>query len=103
LHSSARIWILRARTTASQVCETLAQQAAERRPLQFLPGGKVQIKARPVVPFGAFRTPDTTGRHTVVTMFGDLDDPEVIALSVPDARRLIAILQRALDEPVSPG
>lgn len=103
LHSSARVWILRARTSAMQVCETLARDAAERRPMQFLPGGKVQIKARPVAPFAAFRTPDTTGRHTVVTVFGDLDDPEVFALSVPDARRLIAMLQRALDEPLTLG
>lgn len=103
LHSTARVWILRARTSAMQVCETLAREAAERRPVQFLPGGKVQIKARPVVPLSALRTPDITGRHTVVAMFGDLDDPEVIALSVPDAQRLIAILQRALDQPVSAG
>lgn len=102
LHSVARLWIMRNRTTAVRVCETLALREAERRPVQYLPGGKVQIKARPVVPFSSFRAPDTTGRHTVVTVFGDLDEPEVLGLTVPDARRLVTMLQRALDAPVSP-
>jgi hypothetical protein len=64
----------------------------------------MQIRASPQVPRWSFRTVGPTGRAAVIVAMADTIDgpPEELdpfALSVPDARRLITMLERALDGP----
>lgn len=108
LHSRTRGSLLAQRDQALRLHEdALARQQASRA-VQRVGDGKVRIQARTQVPRWSFLTLSAAGRRTVVVALADsadraLDDVEALALSVPDARRLVEMLQNTLDGPLTPG
>ena len=61
----------------------------------------VELRGRPVVPRWATRGTGPDGKALVMTVFGESEDQvEILGMTVPDARHLIAILERALAAPV---
>lgn len=76
------------------------RQERESQPIQALPDGRIRIAAKPMAPRWAIRFKDDGGRSQVIVTFGEREDkPEVRALSVPDARHLISMLEKALAVP----
>lgn len=100
MHSKTRRELVRLRD------HFLAEEANEHRrsresqPLQQLPSGDLRIAARRVTPRWAMRTRNDGERSAVVVTFGEHEDkPEVLALTVPDARHLISMIENALAIP----
>ena len=72
----------------------------EQRPIRNVGNGQVHIRARPITPRWALTAVAETGRATVMVTVGESDDDvEVLALSIPDARRLVSMIGTALDAP----
>jgi hypothetical protein len=100
LHSRTRALVLQYREATIRNIEAEAAKCAEAHPIKRLPDGNLRIAARTVTPRWAIRAPTESGRALVLATFGESeDDPEVLALSVSDARHLVNLLERALDSP----
>lgn len=95
LHSRARRRLIAERDAQLQVVANLRARRAERAALRPIEGG-LAITADAVVPRWALRAPEPSGRQVVVVACGDGDDPTVLGFTVPDAYRLVQMLQRAL-------
>jgi hypothetical protein len=104
LHSRTRRLLVERRDEAIKRIRADEDRRQEARPVQQLGNGQLRLRAKPVVPRNTFRTSDERGRAVVVVLFGDDVDPLesdlVLALNVPDARRLQQALSGALDGPL---
>jgi hypothetical protein len=102
LHSLRRSEIANQRDEWIQVSRKHLAAEHERRPIRPLANGQVALRAVELPPLLAVTTVAPHGRRNVVVGFGhDHDDAALFALSVPEARRLIALVERALGEPDS--
>jgi hypothetical protein len=98
LHSDSRMSVMEQRDATIRAIESDATGREEAHPIKRLADGNLSISARSVTPRWAIRSRNASGRALVLTTFGESeDDPEVLALSISDARHLIALLERALD------
>jgi hypothetical protein len=104
MHSRVRRdYVGRRRMIMDYVAEEDRRRERE-RPLRQLADGGLRIAARPVTPRWAMRSENDCEKSTVVVTFGEReDDPQVLALSVPGARHLISMLERALAVPFRRG
>jgi hypothetical protein len=101
LHSQTRASLLRRREIAIAAIEQDAVRRAEAHPLKRMADGNLLISARSVTPRWAIRAPNSAGRELVLATFGESEDePEVLALSISDARHLVALLENALGSPM---
>jgi hypothetical protein len=92
-------WIDRRDDVAQLIVDTDQRQSLQ-RPVRSIGDGQFELRARPVLPLWSWRGPSADGRAVVLVALGDgSDDYEVIGLSVPDARQLVALLHEALDAP----
>ena len=102
LHSDERTYLVKEREQLAMMIVEDERRRDEGRPIQLRRGG-VELRGRPVVPRWATRGNGPTGKAVVMTVFGDDEDHvEILAMSVPDARRLIDILEQALNLPFVP-
>jgi hypothetical protein len=104
LHSSFRAFLLDQREIVERLMVDSDERRSSRRPVQGVGDGQISFRARQVRALWAFKAPSTTGRSSVMVALGrdtDDDDYQLIGLSVPDARELMAMLQAALDAPAS--
>ncbi len=98
LHSETRRDLVQRLAVAMCAIEQDAARRIASHPLKRLENGSLSISARSVTPRWAIRAPTASGRTLVLITFGETeDDPEVLSLSVPDARHLVTLLERALD------
>ena len=100
LHSSSRIRYIEARDRYIGYAETAAAERERARPIRNVGNGQMHIRARPITPRWALTAIAETGRATVMVTVGETDDDvEVLALSIPDARRLMSMIGSALAAP----
>jgi len=96
LHSRTRRGLVKLRDQLVTAIEAALERRRADAPIKDA-GGRISVSAHLTVPRWAVRAPDGDGRHAVVVTFGnDDDDVEVVGLSVPDAHRLVHMLQQAL-------
>jgi hypothetical protein len=100
LHSVFRKYLVDRRDDFAQLIVDTDQRQSLQRPVRSIGDGQFELRARPVLPLWSWRGPSADGRAVVLVALGDgSDDYEVIGLSVPDARQLVALLHEALDAP----
>jgi hypothetical protein len=100
LHSATRRDLLDRRETTIAVLAQEARRRVDEHPIKQMADGNLRISSRSVTPRWAMRTPNSSGREIVLTTFGDTEDkPEVLTLSIPNARFLVNLLTDALDSP----
>lgn len=62
----------------------------------------MQLRSRPTTVRWATKGATDQGRSTVLVALGDdVDNLELLALSVTDARRRISVVEQALNEPLA--
>ncbi len=93
LASRRRLQLIRQR---EQIVESIAERHADVGPISSSAKGSVSFKARPTSVRWASRGSTDEGDDMVTIALGDLDELELVAISVPDARRLRAALDGAL-------
>ncbi len=100
LHSLRRAEITSQRDQWILTCRRQLAAEDERRPIRQLPNGQVALRAVELPPLLAIKTVPPHGRLNVVVGFGhDHGEAQLFALSVPEAHRLVALVERALGEP----
>jgi hypothetical protein len=100
LHSDERTHLVKEREQLVGMILEDERRRDAARPIQLRPNG-VELRGRPVVPRWATRGNGPKGKALVMTVFGDDEDHvEILAVSVPDARHLVSILEKALGAPV---
>jgi hypothetical protein len=100
LHSEYRAHIIRQRDEWIAICRRRLDEEEASRPIRVIDNGKVCIRAAQLPPLIATKTLLPTGALTVVVGFGhDHDEANLFALTIPEARRLVALVERALADP----
>lgn len=100
LHSRYRAELIRQRDDWIEVCRRRLDAEDNERPIRGIGGGTVCLRATQLPPMLAIKTLLPTGGLTVVVGFGhDDDDADLFALTIPQARRLVTLVERALADP----
>ena len=105
LHSSFRTRLVRQRADLERWIVETDRRRSSQRPMRLTGDGQVELKGRQIQPMWAYKGTSYAGRASVMVALGrgpDDDDYELVGLTVPDARELMAMLQQALDAP-APG
>lgn len=98
LHSRTRRALVTRRDGLVRSIEDAADRRRAMAPVQRTADGSVAIQGHPTAPQIVVRSADPSGRDIVALVFGtDATDVEARFVSVPDAHRLVQMLQRALD------
>lgn len=102
LHTSTRRWIVDQRDASARAIEQIERSRAAARPMQRR-GDQVELRGADLGVLSAVRV-QLDGPQRVMVLFGDrVDDPdEIVALTVPDAHRLVQLVQAALASPAIP-
>jgi uncharacterized membrane protein len=101
LHSRYRRSLVKRRHELKRRIRDQHRSDIEHHPIQIGPGRSVRFATNPTTVRWAVRSPDEEGRATVMLATGDLRDMNLTSISVPDAHRLIAALEHALNEPIA--
>ena len=97
LHSRTRRRLVARRDGLVRMLDELAARRREQAPLRLADDGRVAMQGHRTMPHVAVRGADAGGRDMVAMVFGTAEsDVEVLAVSVPDAHRLVQMLQQAL-------
>ena len=102
LHTSTRRWIIDLRDGAASAIEQIEHRRAEARPMRRR-GNQVELRGSEIGVLAALKV-QPERRQVVMVLLGDeVDDPdEILALSIPDAHRLVQLLRSALAGPPAP-
>ncbi len=101
LHSRYRRSLVSRRQELEQYIRERHHDGMSSHPIQVRPGQGVRFATRPTTIRWAVRSSDENGRATVMVSTGDLRSMNLMSISVPDAHRLIAALEHALNEPLA--
>ena len=99
LHSTFRKSLIERRERLLEMIDERRASDRLHHPIANIDGNRIEFRSRPVTVRWATKGTSADGRTSVSLALGDrLADMEILALSIPDARRLIAALESALNE-----
>ena len=101
LHSRRRQALLEQRHELKRLIRENQKSEIENHPIQVRADRSVRFATTPTTMRWAMRSPDESGRETVMIAHGGLQAMHLLSISVPDAYRLLAALEFALNEPVA--
>ncbi len=100
LHSRYRADLIRQRDDWIETCRRRLEAEDNARPIRDIGGGTVCLRATQLPPLLAIKTLLPAGGLAVVVGFGhDNEEAELFALTIPQARRLVTLVERALSDP----
>ena len=99
LHSRRRRVLIERRENLRRMLEEDHHRRSNHQPITQLDDHRVAMRARPTRVRWATRGRDQGSREHIMIALGELDDLELVALSIPDAHRLLEAVTAALALP----